>query len=226
MADCVWLLPTLARPGQLEAHSPLPTRVVRLSRKRQQSPWVAMADTQSVSLGCLTHWAGGFDGGKWVKGRKRHVLVDSMGLLLAVVVTAAKLTSKGCRLCCAGSSSGEAGSIGCGSSGATGPMGNTCCSSGSWSSSTACWKCWSSPEAVLSEWCPELCSWSAPWPGFPGAGRLSQNDDKLPRTWETFIYLAMIELMLKRVAETLATSKTPSEEVSKILYAFLKKFKE
>ncbi|PSP14166.1 MAG: hypothetical protein BRC49_00290, partial [Cyanobacteria bacterium SW_10_48_33] len=91
---------------------------------------------------------------------------------------------------------------------------------------TACWKCWSSPEAVLSEWCPELCSWSAPWPGFPGAGRLSQNDDKLPRTWETFIYLAMIELMLKRVAETLATSKTPSEEVSKILYAFLKKFKE
>ncbi|PSO79297.1 MAG: hypothetical protein BRC44_08900 [Cyanobacteria bacterium QS_4_48_99] len=104
--------------------------------KRPQSPWVAMADTHSVSLGCLTHWAGGFDGGKRVKGRKRHVLVDSMGLLLAVVVTAAKLTSKGCRLCCAGSSSGEAGSIGCGS-------------------------------AVLSEWCPELGSWSAPWPDFP-----------------------------------------------------------
>ncbi|PSP12827.1 MAG: hypothetical protein BRC50_08585, partial [Cyanobacteria bacterium SW_11_48_12] len=40
--------------------------------------------------------------------------------------------------------------------------------------------------------------------------RLSQDDEKLPRTWETFIYLAMIELMLKRVAETLATSKTPS----------------
>ena len=79
---------------------------VRLRCKRPQSPWVAIADTQSVSLGCLTHWAGGFDGGKRVKGRKRHVLVerhvlvDSMGLLLAVVVTAAKLTSKGCRLCC------------------------------------------------------------------------------------------------------------------------------
>ncbi|PSP11124.1 MAG: hypothetical protein BRC50_12905 [Cyanobacteria bacterium SW_11_48_12] len=56
--------------------------------------------------------------------------------------------------------------------------------------------------------------------------RLSQDDEKLPRTWETFIYQAMIELMLKRLAETLATSKTPSEEVSKILYAFLKKFKE
>ena len=30
--------------------------------------------------------------------------------------------------------------------------------------------------------------------------RLSQDDEKLPRTWETFIYLAMIELMLKRLA--------------------------
>ncbi|PSO98560.1 MAG: hypothetical protein BRC51_14835 [Cyanobacteria bacterium SW_12_48_29] len=41
--------------------------------------------------------------------------------------------------------------------------------------------------------------------------RLSQDDEKLPRTWETFIYLAMIELMLKRVAGTFATSKTPSQ---------------
>ena len=111
---------------------------VRLDRKRPQSPWVAIADTQSVPLGCLTHRARGFDGGKWVKGRKRHLLVDSMGLFLAVVVTAAKLTSKGCRLCCVGSSSGEAGSIGCGSSRATGPMGGKCWASGSWSSSTAC----------------------------------------------------------------------------------------
>ena len=44
--------------------------------------------------------------------------------------------------------------------------------------------------------------------------RLSQDDDKLPRTWETFIYLAMIELMLKRVAGTFATSKTPSQSFS------------
>ena len=31
----------------------------------------------------------GYDGGKKVQGRKRHVVVDSLGLLLAVVVTAA-----------------------------------------------------------------------------------------------------------------------------------------
>jgi transposase len=31
----------------------------------------------------------GFDGGKLVKGRKRHFLVDTLGLLMTVVVTAA-----------------------------------------------------------------------------------------------------------------------------------------
>ncbi|PSO99909.1 MAG: hypothetical protein BRC47_14270 [Cyanobacteria bacterium QS_7_48_42] len=51
--------------------------------------------------------------------------------------------------------------------------------------------------------------------------RLSQDDEKLPRTWETFIYQAMIELMLKRVAGTFATSKTPSEKglINKRLYS-------
>ena len=158
------------------------------------------------------HWAGGFDGGKWVKGRKRHVLVDSMGLFLAVVVTAAKLTSKGCRLCCAGSSSGEAGSIGCGSSGATGPMGETCCSSGpgavplhAGSAGAAPRPCFPiSPPALVVE---RTLDWIS------RCRRLSQDNEKLPRTWETFIYLAMIELMLKRLAETLATSKTSSQRL-------------
>jgi putative transposase len=33
----------------------------------------------------------GYDGNKKVKGRKRHIVVDTLGLLLAVVVTAANL---------------------------------------------------------------------------------------------------------------------------------------
>ena len=36
----------------------------------------------------------GFDNGKKVKGRKRHVLVDTLGLLLLVVVTAASLSDQ------------------------------------------------------------------------------------------------------------------------------------
>lgn len=34
----------------------------------------------------------GYDGGYKVKGRKRHILVDTMGLLVAVVVTAASVS--------------------------------------------------------------------------------------------------------------------------------------
>jgi len=38
----------------------------------------------------------GFDGGKMIKGRKRHIITDTMGLLLAVVVHAANVhDSKG-----------------------------------------------------------------------------------------------------------------------------------
>jgi hypothetical protein len=36
----------------------------------------------------------GFDGGKRVKGRKRHILVDSLGLLLKVVVTEANASER------------------------------------------------------------------------------------------------------------------------------------
>ncbi|MFH8703881.1 transposase [Streptomyces rubrogriseus] len=36
----------------------------------------------------------GFDGGKKVNGRKRHIVVDTLGLLLVVVVTAASVTDR------------------------------------------------------------------------------------------------------------------------------------
>ena len=36
----------------------------------------------------------GYDGGKLVKGHKRHILVDTLGLLLVVMVTAANLAKK------------------------------------------------------------------------------------------------------------------------------------
>src|SRR6266699_690830 len=35
-----------------------------------------------------------FDGGKWLEGRKRHLVVDSLGLLLAVVITAGSLAAR------------------------------------------------------------------------------------------------------------------------------------
>jgi putative transposase len=36
----------------------------------------------------------GFDGAKWIKGRKRHILVDVLGLLWAVTVTRADVQDR------------------------------------------------------------------------------------------------------------------------------------
>ena len=65
---------------------------VRLQQHRHSSPSVAIMDSQSVKSGTLTHHAVGFDGGKQIKGRKRHLLVDTLGLIVMVVVTAANVS--------------------------------------------------------------------------------------------------------------------------------------
>ncbi|MET8291576.1 transposase [Streptomyces sp. NPDC005132] len=49
-----------------------------------------MIDSQSVKADAVAgSESRGFDGGKLVNGRKRHVVVDTLGLLLGVMVTAA-----------------------------------------------------------------------------------------------------------------------------------------
>src|SRR5919206_4503098 len=61
---------------------------VRRQAGRHKHPTAGCLDSQSVKT---TQVAGvrGFDGGKLILGRKRHVLVDTLGLLLAVGVTPA-----------------------------------------------------------------------------------------------------------------------------------------
>jgi putative transposase len=55
---------------------------------RDPSPRSSAVDSQSVKTAGQGGQRG-YDGGKKVSGRKRHIWVDSMGLLLAVLVTAA-----------------------------------------------------------------------------------------------------------------------------------------
>ena len=65
-------------------------RRVREAAGRDPAPKVGCIDSQTVK-GAEVGGTRGYDGGKKLRGRKRHIIVDSMGLLLAVLVTAANL---------------------------------------------------------------------------------------------------------------------------------------
>lgn len=78
------------------------TRLVqweRVLQGHQAAPSAASLDSQSVKTANPAAIEVGFDGGKKIKGRKRHLMVDTLGLMMMVVVTAANVSDQqGARL--------------------------------------------------------------------------------------------------------------------------------
>lgn len=64
-------------------------RCTRIEQGRYPSPSEAVLDSQSVKSAAGVQQSVGFDAGKQIKGRKRFMTVDTLGLVLRLFVTAA-----------------------------------------------------------------------------------------------------------------------------------------
>ena len=73
-------------------HDALRTKV-RVAAGRDEQPSAAIIDSQTAKSAGAVHETG-YDAGKKTKGRKRHILVDTLGLILVAVVHAADIQDR------------------------------------------------------------------------------------------------------------------------------------
>jgi transposase len=178
---------------------------VRQKAGRAPQPSAAILDSQSVKS-AEGGEAVGYDAGKKVTGRKRHLVVDTMGLLLAVVVTGANVQDvAGARLVLAKLFDRL-----------------PSCELGGWGRLQLIWADGGYRGSLLA-WVKHLFGWTLQiveklqgqvgfqvlprrwviertFAWLSRSRRLARDYERLTKTSEAFIQLAMIHVMLKRLA--------------------------
>lgn len=67
---------------------------IRVKAGKKEEPTVGIIDAQSIRTTCVSSQSSGFDAGKKIKGRKRHIVVDTLGLILYAVVHSAAIQDR------------------------------------------------------------------------------------------------------------------------------------
>jgi transposase len=90
-----WWFAKWAADGTLQQLHNVLREQVRVRAGRQPTPTAAIVDSQSVrAADTVPRHSRGWDAGKKVNGRKRHLAVDTLGLLLVILVTAASVQDR------------------------------------------------------------------------------------------------------------------------------------
>jgi len=175
-------------------------RTVRVRAGRDPEPSAAIMDSQSVQTTEESGVIKGYDGGKQVKGRKRHLLVDTLGLLLSVYVTPANASDQeGARRLLIGLKplQPRLELIWADSAYRGEPLASWCAAEGAWRMEIIT----RHPHVdgfVVRPW-RWIVERTLGWMG--RQRRLSKDYERQVQTSETLLQLAMIRLMVRRLAK-------------------------
>jgi transposase len=174
----------------------------RVAQGHEPEPSAASLDSQSVKTATPAALSVGFDGGKKIKGRKRHLIVDTLGLVMMVVVTAANVSDqKGARLIFARLAAFPARVKRLVRIWVDGTYEGV--DFMQWTMDTYRWILQTikrSDDAKGFVLLPKRWVVERTWGWLNWSRRLSKDYEVLPETSETFIYIAVIRIMLRRLA--------------------------